>query len=73
MSEIFAGLPPQPEAQRLLSAAVDQPGHAYLLAGPAGTGKLAHAEHFAAALLESRLGRTETCTCARSRPRGACI
>jgi DNA polymerase III delta prime subunit len=65
VSEIFAGLPPQPEAQRLLAAAVDQPGHAYLLTGPAGTGKLEHAERFAAELLGSRLGRI----CARGRGR----
>jgi len=56
----FEGLPPQSEAQPLLTAALADPGHAYLFSGPAGTGKRRYAEHFAAALLESRLGRIET-------------
>jgi DNA polymerase III subunit delta' len=48
----FAGLPDQPEAGRLLAAAVaDGPAHAYLLHGPAGVGKRAAARAFAAALL----------------------
>jgi DNA polymerase-3 subunit delta' len=55
----FHDLPAQPDAQRLLSAALRAPGHAYLLSGPAGTGKRRHAERFAAALLNSRPGRIE--------------
>jgi DNA polymerase III subunit delta' len=48
----FAGLPEQPEAQRLLAAAVAEgPAHAYLLHGPAGVGKRAAARAFAGALL----------------------
>jgi DNA polymerase-3 subunit delta' len=56
----FDGLPDQPEARRLLDAALTGPGHAYLLAGPPGSGKRRYAERFAAALLQSRLGRIET-------------
>jgi DNA polymerase-3 subunit delta' len=56
----FQGLPGQPEAQRLLESALAEPGHAYLLSGPPGTGKRRYAERFAAALLGSRLGRIET-------------
>ena len=60
MNAPFEGLPPQSEAQPLLTAALADPGHAYLFSGPPGTGKRRYAEHFAAALLESRLGRIET-------------
>ena len=56
----FVGLPPQAEAERLLEAALPAPGHAYLFAGPPGTGKRRYADRFAAALLDSRLGRIET-------------
>jgi len=59
VSGAFDDLPAQPDAQRLLSAALRAPGHAYLLSGPAGTGKRRHAERFAAALLDSRPGRIE--------------
>jgi DNA polymerase-3 subunit delta' len=58
----FAGLPPQPRAVRLLEAALGQPAHAYLLSGPAGSGKRLHAERFAAALLESDPHRLENRT-----------
>ena len=48
----FDDLPDQPEARRLLTAAVAEgPAHAYLLHGPAGVGKHAAARAFAAALL----------------------
>ena len=48
----FAALPEQPEAQRLLAAALAEgPAHAYLLHGPRGVGKRAAARAFAAALL----------------------
>jgi DNA polymerase-3 subunit delta' len=50
--EPFAALPEQPEAKRLLSAALREgPAHAYLLHGPAGTGKRAAALAFAGAIL----------------------
>jgi DNA polymerase-3 subunit delta' len=57
VSEVFDGLPNQPEARRLLEAALADPGHAYLLAGPPGSAKRLYAERFAAALLRSRLER----------------
>ncbi|HWH64583.1 MAG TPA: hypothetical protein VNS99_00720 [Gaiellales bacterium] len=60
MNAPFEGLPPQSEARALLIAALADPGHAYLFSGPPGTGKRRYAEHFAATLLESRLGRIET-------------
>jgi DNA polymerase-3 subunit delta' len=48
----FDGLHDQPEARRLLTAAVAEgPAHAYLLHGPAGVGKRAAARTFAAGLL----------------------
>jgi DNA polymerase-3 subunit delta' len=50
--EPFASVPEQPEAKRLLSAAlVDGPAHAYLLHGPPGVGKRTAAFAFASALL----------------------
>jgi DNA polymerase-3 subunit delta' len=50
--EPFAALPEQPEAKRLLTAALAEgPAHAYLLHGPAGTGKTAAAYAFAGELL----------------------
>ena len=50
--EHFASVPEQPEAKRLLSAALSDGGaHAYLLHGPAGVGKRTAAFAFAAALL----------------------
>src|SRR5215203_20655 len=49
---MFADLPDQPEARRLLAAAVAEgAAHAYLLHGPAGVGKRAAARAFAAAVL----------------------
>jgi DNA polymerase III subunit delta' len=48
----FDGLPEQPEAKRLLGAALAEgPAHAYLLHGPAGVGKRRAALGFAAGLL----------------------
>jgi DNA polymerase-3 subunit delta' len=55
----FAGLPDQPYAARLLAAALERPAHAYLLSGPAGSGKRRYADRFAAAILETELGRVE--------------
>jgi len=50
--ERFASVPEQPEAKRLLVAALAEgPAHAYLLHGPAGVGKRTAAFAFAAALL----------------------
>lgn len=50
--EPFASVPEQPEAKRLLNAALANGGaHAYLLHGPAGVGKRTAAFAFAAALL----------------------
>jgi DNA polymerase-3 subunit delta' len=50
--EPFASVPEQPEAKRLLSAALTGGGaHAYLLHGPAGVGKRTAAFAFAATLL----------------------
>ena len=50
--EHFAGVPEQPEAKRLLEAALAEgPAHAYLLHGPAGVGKRSAAFAFASALL----------------------
>ena len=50
--EPFASVPEQPEAKRLLGAALaEAPAHAYLLHGPEGVGKRTAAFAFAAALL----------------------
>ena len=50
--ERFATVPEQPEAKRLLAAALAEgPAHAYLLHGPRGVGKTAAARAFASALL----------------------
>ncbi len=50
--EPFASVPEQPEAKRLLTAALENGvSHAYLLHGPAGVGKRTAAFAFAAALL----------------------
>jgi DNA polymerase III subunit delta' len=55
----FAGLPDQPYAARLLDAALEQPAHAYLLSGPAGSGKRRYADRFATAILKAEPGRVE--------------
>ena len=50
--ELFASVPEQPEAKRLLTAALSDGGaHAYLLHGPPGVGKRAAAFAFASAIL----------------------
>ena len=41
-----------PHAAAVLGAALEEPSHAYLCQGPAGTGKRDAARRFAAALLE---------------------
>ena len=58
--ERFATVPEQPEAKRLLGAALAEgPAHAYLLHGPPGVGKTTAARAFASALLgdDPRAGR----------------
>jgi DNA polymerase-3 subunit delta' len=53
--EHFASVPEQPEAKRLLAAALGEgAAHAYLLHGPAGVGKRTAAFAFAAELLGDR-------------------
>jgi DNA polymerase-3 subunit delta' len=53
--QTFADVPEQPEAERLLEAALAEgPAHAYLLHGPRGVGKQAAAFAFAGALLGDR-------------------
>jgi DNA polymerase III subunit delta' len=49
--DLYADVPGQPRAVAALEAAARRPVHAYLLVGPPGTGKLAAATRFAAALL----------------------
>jgi DNA polymerase III subunit delta' len=51
MSDLYADIPGQAAAVAALRAAAARPVHAYLLVGPAGTGKLAAATRFAADLL----------------------
>jgi DNA polymerase-3 subunit delta' len=53
MNGVFDGLPDQPEARRLLEAALTRPSHAYLLSGPEGSCKREYADRFAAALLDT--------------------
>ncbi len=48
---VAIAVPGQPEAERVLGAALREPRHAYLLHGPAGTGKEDAARALAAALL----------------------
>jgi DNA polymerase-3 subunit delta' len=62
VSEPFDGLPAQPEALRRLTGALAAPGHAYLLAGPPGSGKRRYAERFCAALLRSPVSRIASAT-----------
>jgi DNA polymerase-3 subunit delta' len=76
MSDAFAGLPEQPEARRLLTAALAAPGHAYLFAGPPGSGKRRYAERFAAELLgttEQRVISGAHPDCVRLEPEGSGI
>jgi DNA polymerase III subunit delta' len=59
MSELLEqAVPEQPEAKRLLAAAVAEPAHAYLFHGPPGVGKRNLALAFAAALVGGDPGRT---------------
>jgi DNA polymerase-3 subunit delta' len=60
---LFADVPGQDRAVAALTAAARRPVHAYLLTGPAGTGKAAAARSFAALLLcpNGGDGTCETC------------
>lgn len=62
-SDLFADVVGQDEAVRRLRASVQKPVHAYLIVGPAGTGKLAAARSFAASLLceEGGCGVCDVC------------
>ena len=68
MSDLFADVVGQPAAVAALRAAAAAPVHAYLLVGPAGSGKRQAALSFAAALLCPRAGcgNCEVCTRARA-------
>lgn len=62
---LFVDVPGQPRAVDALRAAAHRPVHAYLLVGPAGTGKLAAARSFAASLLCPHGGDGTCDTCRR--------
>ncbi len=63
MTALFADVPGQGRAVAALTAAARRPVHAYLLTGPAGTGKAAAARSFAAMLLcpDGGDGTCDTC------------
>jgi DNA polymerase-3 subunit delta' len=61
-ADVFADLPAQPEAARLLAAALPEPSHAYLFWGPPGTAKRRYALRFAEALLRAERARVENRT-----------
>ena len=60
---VLRGVPGQPEAVAFLERAAGRPHHAYLFAGPEGSGKQLAARAFAAALLCSRGGCGECRDC----------
>lgn len=62
---LYADVPGQGRAVEALRAAAHRPVHAYLLVGPAGTGKLAAARSFAASLLCPSGGDGTCDTCRR--------
>lgn len=62
IADVFAGVVGQERAVAALRAAAARPVHAYLLTGPAGTGKAAAAVGFAAALLCPTAGDHEAGT-----------
>lgn len=64
-SELFAGVPGQPAAVAALRAGAVHPVHAYLFAGPPGSGKRAAATAFAAALLCAAGGDGSCDSCRR--------
>ncbi len=63
MSEVLRRVPGQPDAVAFLERAAERPHHAYLFAGPEGSGKQQAARAFAAALLCSRGGCGECRDC----------
>ncbi len=65
MTALFAGVVGQDEAVHALAAAAHRPVHAYLLAGPPGTGKRLAARAFAAAVLCPAGGDGACDTCRR--------
>jgi DNA polymerase-3 subunit delta' len=60
---VFDQVPGQPEAMAFLARAVRRPAHAYLLAGPEGSGKQLAARAFTAALVCPRGGCAECRDC----------
>ncbi|MGH2676135.1 MAG: ATP-binding protein [Actinomycetota bacterium] len=63
MSEVLGRVPGQPDAVAFLERAAERPHHAYLFAGPEGSGKQLAARAFAAALLCERGGCGECRDC----------
>lgn len=64
-ADLFSHVVGQPAAVQALRAAASRPVHAYLFVGPPGTGKLAAARAFAAALLCAAAGDGTCDTCRR--------
>ncbi|MGH2654148.1 MAG: ATP-binding protein [Actinomycetota bacterium] len=63
MSEVLRRVPGQPDAVAFLERAAERPHHAYLFAGPEGSGKQQAARAFTAALLCPRGGCGECRDC----------
>jgi DNA polymerase III subunit delta' len=63
VTSVFEGVPGQPEAMAFLARAAERPAHAYLLAGPEGSGKQLAARAFTAALVCPRGGCGECRDC----------
>jgi DNA polymerase III subunit delta' len=63
MTSVFERVPGQPEAMAFLARAAERPAHAYLLAGPEGSGKQLAARAFTAALVCPRGGCGECRDC----------
>lgn len=66
VADLFAAVIGQPAAVDALRAAIGRPVHAYLLAGPPGTGKRAAARAFAAGLLCAEGGCRDCVRCRRA-------
>jgi DNA polymerase-3 subunit delta' len=63
MTSVFERVPGQPEAMAFLARTAERPAHAYLLAGPEGSGKQLAARAFTAALVCPRGGCGECRDC----------
>jgi DNA polymerase III subunit delta' len=63
LSEVLSRVPGQPDAVAFLERAAERPHHAYLFAGPEGSGKQQAARAFTAALLCPRGGCGECRDC----------